>query len=252
MKKLMALAAATALIPAAAAAQAPHAGHTWTEGPAPQVRVMQHGGGHVRHHQRMRHRFQRGAFVPDMWWGPRFHVRNWRGYGFPQPMHGRRWIRVHDDALLIDGEGRVHDGRYDWDWSRHQSDWRDGPDGVPVYVGDGDFEPDEWDYEWAERWERGEGRDDYGYADDRYGPDGSGLPPELADCGNPCVRTYHGPPPPLPDFSNYCCGPVVITETVVTTRPAYEERVVYEEVEALPAKRVRARRAPPPLPGERG
>jgi Ni/Co efflux regulator RcnB len=277
---LLALAAGAAMIPAAAMGQAGPgqgqghgAGHSWREGAAPaaaapapvvvQTRQMHRGPG-VQHGGRGRfghiQRIQRGGFVPGFWWGPQFVVRDWNMYGFPQPFHGGRWIRYYDDALLIDGRGRVHDGRYGHDWSRHGDRWGYDRQGVPVYVGDGDYEPRDDDYEWAERWERGD-------RDVIVRHDG----PMPDDCGNPCTRTYHGAPPPLPRHGGYghgygygCgCGPVVVTETVTTTAPVVEQVTTYEYVteyvphraKAAPKKRKAVRRAPAPAkprPGERG
>jgi Ni/Co efflux regulator RcnB len=264
--KRIALAASAALLPITAAAaedQAGGAGHSWQErgsraGAAAvqmhrQGSEMRHGTPH--HGRRFQHirRINRGGVVPHFWWGPQFVVHNWQNYGFTQPMHGGRWIRYYDDALLIDRNGRVHDGRYGQDWDRYGDRWGER-DGIPVYVGDGDFEPEEEDYEWAERWERGEGGE---YADDtRYGP-------PQPDCSNPCTRTYNGPPPPAHAYGQAygygCgCGTVTITETTTTTAPVVEQVTYYEyeEVRAAPRKKRVIRRAPArraaPRPGERG
>jgi Ni/Co efflux regulator RcnB len=251
--KLIALAASTALFPitgAAAEDQPGQAGHSWQErasrgAPAAvqmhrQVRDMRHGAPHQGrrfHHIR---RIDRGGMVPQFWRGPQFVVHNWGMYGFPQPMHGARWIRYYDDALLVDRYGRVHDGRYGWDWDRYADRWSER-DGIPVYVGDGDFEPEEDDYEWAERWERGEERD-----------------------GRHARR--HGPPP-HPGYGHAygygygygCgCGPVVVTETITTTAPVMKRVTYYEyeEVRSAPRKKRVIRRTPArraaPKPGERG
>lgn len=257
--KLWALAASAAVLPAtgaqALADPAPEAGH-WRDAPPPhrthhagppvgtemhrEVRREMHRGeqagrfGHVQ-------RIHRGGMVPQMFWGPQFVVRDWHGYGFPQPFHGGRWIRYYDDALLIDRYGRVHDGRYGWDWGRGGARWGEGPGGVPVYVGDGDFEPEEWDYEWAERWENGERPDEYGYGHPGQHPGYGGY--GAYGCG---------------------CGPVVVTETTTTTAPVVElvTWYEYEYVEdkpayrkAAPARRHKAktvRRPAPARPGERG
>ena len=271
---LVALAASAALLPlipgsAALAQPAGHgpgaAAHKWPDrgdvtvmrhAPAAaremrrEMRRMHPGGPH--HRGRFSHiqKIGRGGFVPGFWWGPQLVVRNWHGYGFPQPFAGGRWIRYYDDALLIDRHGRVHDSRHGWDWDRDRDRWGER-DGIPVYVGDGDYEPEDEDYEWAERWDRGEGPD-------RYGHD---MPPPGPDCGNPCTRTYHGPPPPHHGYYGYgCgCGPVVVTETITTTAPVVEKVTYYdyvtEEVRAAPRqKRVIRKRAPAPRPrpGERG
>jgi Ni/Co efflux regulator RcnB len=248
---LLALAASAALVPAAASAQgAPAAGH-WreaggvAEAAARQVRQMHRvpGGQQGR---RFGHipRINRGGFVPGGWWGPQFVVRNWHGYGFPQPFGGGRWIRYYDDALLIDRHGRVHDSRYGYDWDRHGDRWGYDGRGVPVYVGDGDYEPDDRDYDWADRWEERGGhrvvvdrRNHGGQAAYGHGGYGYGY-----GCG---------------------CGTVVVTETTTTTAPVVELVTTYEYVteyvteraRAAPKKRKIIRRAPAPAParpGERG
>jgi Ni/Co efflux regulator RcnB len=216
-----------------------------------------HGGrfGHIS-------RIHRGGFVPQFWWGPQFIVQDWGMYGFPQPHAGTRWIRYYDDALLIDREGRVRDGRYGYEWDRHQDRWGADRNGVPVYVGDGDFQPERWDYEWAEHCDRDGCGDGSAYAEGYGDDEGPG----------------YGPPPPPPGYGHggyaqsqaygycygygagYCaCGPVVVTETTVTTAPIIEQVTTYEYVtERAPAprvkvrtKRVKAHRVAP-YPGERG
>jgi hypothetical protein len=218
------------------------------------------GGHHGRGFTRFR-RIDRGGFVPHFWFGPQFHIQNWSMHGFSQPTHDRRWIRYYDDALLIDGDGRVHDGRYGWDWGRDGDRWGEDENGIPVYVGDGDYEPGDWDYEWAEGWERGDYRDEdrgaYAHHDRRGAP---------RRCGNPCTRTYSAPPPTGYGhqgygYGYYGWGPVIVTETTVTTAPVVEQVTTYEyiEEEVRVAPRRKAKRrcncprpAPRPHPGERG
>jgi Ni/Co efflux regulator RcnB len=271
---LMAAAATAALVlpsTAMAADAQPGQGHWQSRGAAAAAsaagQAVQHrgmrevhrqvgpGGHHVRQlHDKGRHhgrrfghisRINRGGFVPHGWFGPQFVVRNWNGYGFPQPFSGGRWIRYYDDALLIDRHGRVHDGRYGYDWDRHQDRWSHDDRGVPVYVGDGDFEPEDYDYEWAERYDRGDVED--GYAGD-HGP-----PPRHGGYGGHGYG-YGG-------YGACACGPVVVTETITTTAPVVEQVTYYEyETEyvrerAAPKKRKVIRRAAPaprPRPGERG
>jgi Ni/Co efflux regulator RcnB len=252
---LLAFAASAALVPAAAFAQgAPSAGHSWREGNAPVRAVAREAAREVRqiqrapggqHRGRFGHipRIGRGGFVPGGWWGPQFMVRNWHGYGFPQPFQGGRWIRYYDDALLIDRYGRVHDGRYGHDWDRYGDRWGYNDRGVPIYVGDGDYEPNDDDYDWAERWEEGRGQV---YADRRHhgGQMGGYGQGQAYGYGYGCG-----------------CGPVVVTETTTTTAPVVEQVTTYEYVteyvthraKAAPKKRKVIRRAPAPArPGERG
>jgi hypothetical protein len=194
------------------------------------------GGGHRNMHWQ---RIDRGGHVPRTWWSNRFRIRNWNHYGFPQPWGGGSWIRYYDDALLIDRDGRVLDGRYGWDWDRYGGGWNYGDDGVP-YADDG----------YA---------DNRGYGDDDYGDEGG------YDDGD------RGPPPPPPCASRcapargygygYGYGlPVIVRTTVVTEAPIVEQRTVYrtvvEHVRVAPRHRAKARCycrvAAPPRAGERG
>jgi hypothetical protein len=192
-------------------------------------------------------RFERGVRVPSIWWGPRFEVRNWGLYGFPQPVPGGRWIRYHDDALMIDRDGRVVDGRYGWDWDRYgDRGWREDDEGVPEYAGDDGYGPG----------------DDEGYAEEEHYRHGDGR--------EPMHRMMPPPPPrgPAYGYGGYgyggCgCGygaPVLVSETIVTEPPVVERRTyvttVIERVRVAPRRHAPSkliRRAPaPPRPGERG
>jgi len=157
-----------------------------------------------RHHREYR-RIERGHVLPHAWWGPRYGIRDWAGYGLPAPVHGGRWVRYYDDALMIDGHGRVHDGRWGMAWDEWDDQWAYDDRGVPAYVGDGDFFPGGEDYAWVE----GGG--------DRYAGPHHPSYPEGA-CG-PC----HLPGPA------YGYGGMVVTETTVTTSPTVIVETVYEE-----------------------
>jgi hypothetical protein len=190
---------------------------------------MRRHGGRIGHHLQFR-QVGRGGTVPPFWFGPSFHVRNYGLYGFPQPFQGGRWVRYYDDALLIDRDGRVHDSRPGYDWDRYGERWSYGEDGIPEYAGDRDYAPGDGDYEYAE---------DYGRDGDDYAYDGP-------------------PPPPMPRGYGYGYGPVVVTETITTTDPVYEEVITYEDapsrVHVKPRHRAKpAYRAPAPRHGgERG
>jgi hypothetical protein len=174
------------------------------------------------------HRFGRGNVVPPQFRGGQFVVQDWQAFGFPPPMPGGQWIRHYDDALLIDGDGRVMDERYGWDWDRH---------------GDGDMA--------------------YGGYDEGYG---HGGPPDCRhSCTR--VR-HLPPPPPRPaygyGYGGGCgCGGATITETTTTTAPVVETRTYYDTVyetvyehRAAPrrhySKPVRRFVKTAPRPGERG
>jgi hypothetical protein len=190
-------------------------------------------------------RFGRGHVVPPRFRGRQFIVNDWRMFGFPAPMPGGQWIRYHDDALLIDGDGRVMDGRYGWDW--------DGQ-GERMAYGDGYDE----DYDGDEDEDRDEDmRGHYGDRDEdmrghhgdrervvRVIRRGDGHRDE-GDCRRSCSRVRHLPPPPHPGYgygygqgygygygygAGCGCGPVVVTETITTTAPVVETRTYYETV----------------------
>ena len=240
--------AASALVPASAIAgpSGDKAGVSWHAMPHSQMRhghatrhherasadvrrervIVHRRGGHVRgghhginqypHYQRV----ERGFALPQHWWGPAFHIGNWGAYGLPQPMHGSRWVRYYDDALLIDGYGRVHDGRWGMNWDEYADDWGHDDRGIPVYVGTGDFHPGEEDYAWVE------GRDGYagGYGqgyDHRYGGYHQGA------YGHAGYGYGYG---------------AVVTETTVTTSPTVIEETHYvDEVTTAPRRAYRAR-----------
>lgn len=205
-------------------------------------------------------RIDRGFILPQPWWGQGYHLQNWSMYGLPQPIHGGRWVRYYDDALMIDGYGRVHDGRYGMAWDEWQDQWAYDDRGVPVYSGNGDFYPGDEDYAWVE----GEGG---GYADGYQ--QGYGHHQGYAYGGGACRQACAYPP----DYSAYPYGyghgwgygygygaGMVVTETTVTTAPSVvtetwvEEEVVYEQRARKPRKyRAKPRyHRPKPLPGERG
>jgi len=218
---------------------------------------MAHNGQRVimRHHGARNfagyRRLDPGFFLPRPWWGPQFQIHNWSMYGLPQPMYGGRWIRYYDDALMVDGYGRVTDGRWGMNWDEWQDQWDYDDRGVPVYVGNGDFYPGEEDYAWAEGDHGGYGHDQ-SYA--HGGP-----------CPQTCSYGYSYPYPAYPYGYGYGYGygwaygaGAVVTETTVTTAPTVVTETYYEEVvrerRAKPRKqRVRPRyHRPTPPPGERG
>jgi Ni/Co efflux regulator RcnB len=55
-----------------------------------------------------------GDIVPRSWWAPDYRLSDWWAYGLPIPPIGYEWVRVGDDALLIDiYSGRVVQVAYD-------------------------------------------------------------------------------------------------------------------------------------------
>ena len=58
-----------------------------------------------------------GDLLPRSWWAPDYQIVQWWSYGLPRPPYGSQWIRVGDDALLIDRyTGRVCRVVYDVFW----------------------------------------------------------------------------------------------------------------------------------------
>jgi Ni/Co efflux regulator RcnB len=113
---------------------------------ANRVIVRRHGGGDMRmggHHRNRNysgyHRIDRGFVLPQAWWGPRYGISNWSAYGLPQPIHGGRWVRYYDDALMIDSYGRVHDGRWGMSWDDRDDRWSYDDRGAPYRGGDDDY-----------------------------------------------------------------------------------------------------------------
>jgi Ni/Co efflux regulator RcnB len=83
----------------------------WQQGRYPPV---------YRSHQRYRYGYYRpplgfyahswvfGEILPRSWYGPDYLLNDWWSYGLPYPPLGYDWVRVGDDALLIDSyTGRV-------------------------------------------------------------------------------------------------------------------------------------------------
>lgn len=49
-----------------------------------------------------------GDLLPRSWWEPQYRIDDWWAYGLPIPPIGYEWVRVGDDALLVDlFSGRV-------------------------------------------------------------------------------------------------------------------------------------------------
>ena len=60
----------------------------------------------------------RGWNLPSYWIAPSFGIADWSSYGLGQPPAGYGWTRYYDDAVLIDGNGRVYDCVSGVDWER--------------------------------------------------------------------------------------------------------------------------------------
>jgi Ni/Co efflux regulator RcnB len=62
------------------------------------------------------HRPTRGWSLPRYWIAPSFYISDYGSYGLSMPPAGYGWSRYYDDAVLIDGRGRVADTAYGVDW----------------------------------------------------------------------------------------------------------------------------------------
>ncbi len=109
------LLATSALLPGAALAQDPS--DPPPEAVEAEAAADAQARAEARREYRNYRRLERGAVVPNRWWAPEFVIADWNSYGLFQPAPGHRWVRYYDDALLIDGYGRIWDGRYGLDWS---------------------------------------------------------------------------------------------------------------------------------------
>lgn len=57
-----------------------------------------------------------GDYLPYGWYSPSYYLDAWR-YGLPQPPIGCEWVRVGDNALLVDvWSGQVLSVYYDLFW----------------------------------------------------------------------------------------------------------------------------------------
>lgn len=193
----------------------------------------------------------RGGTVPGYWSAPEYGINNYGHYGFAQPLAGTRWVRYYDDALLVDTNGRVYDGRYGMDFDRYGDRWGRDRRGVPIYVGDGEFRTQDRDYALAERLERegsgrlaydrdypydapyrGQGRSDQGRSAEGYDDDGYDDR-DYAEGNHGNAGYGYG--------SGYRPGYVMVTETVTTTTSPSTVRYVQRPVTVHRPQRRRGR-----------
>ncbi|SMF64404.1 RcnB family protein [Allosphingosinicella indica] len=220
------------------AAPAPRPPVAVAERPAPPPSAKaapQHHAHHASNDYADYRRVDRGGQVDRYWSGDDYRVRDPHRYGFAPPHGDERWVRYYDDALLVDRRGTVRDGRYGLDWDQYGDGWGYDDRGIPAYVGDGDFYPDEQDYAWVEDHDpRGPA---YGYAYEGGAP------------AYPYGYGYY------PYGYYYAYGPVTITETTVTTEPVVTKHTYYVDkvVRHTPKRKLRKVKAKAvPYPGERG
>ncbi|SFS02453.1 RcnB family protein [Sphingomonas jatrophae] len=62
-----------------------------------------------------------GYYVPRTWIAPNYYISNWGGWGLSAPAAGYNWYRYYDDAVMVDGAGRVRDWRGGIDWDRRST-----------------------------------------------------------------------------------------------------------------------------------
>jgi Ni/Co efflux regulator RcnB len=78
----------------------------------------------------------RGASLPPYWISPRFHIADFRRYGFAPPPPGYGWSRYYDDAVLTDRYGRVVDTVRGVEWDRYDA-YDDGEQFDETQIGRG-------------------------------------------------------------------------------------------------------------------
>ncbi|WP_069205961.1 RcnB family protein [Sphingomonas panacis] len=80
----------------------------------------------------------RGWRLPSYWFTPNFYISDYGLYGLAPPPYGYSWTRYYDDAVLVDGSGRVRDYVGGLDWDQYDSGYDSGgyDDG---YQGDGGY-----------------------------------------------------------------------------------------------------------------
>lgn len=172
---------------------------------------MKHAWGnkpHVPNHYNHYKRIDRGGKIHRYWNSNRYYVRDWGFYGFSQPMPGGHWVRYYDDALLIDRDGNVVDGRYGFDWDRYGDRWDYDDRGIPAYADD---------YDGRDHYRRDEDYDDYSYGDEE---DGEVVHRE---------RFIHRGPGPRLGYWGYGY-PAIVTETTVTITPGVAKDVKVHKV----------------------
>ncbi|MDB5706508.1 MAG: Translation initiation factor 2 [Sphingomonas bacterium] len=79
----------------------------------------------------------RGWTLPRYWIAPSFFISDWGTYGLSTPPQGYNWTRYYDDAVLVDGRGRVMDSVDGIDWDSYDDGQGYGGGGGYAEAGDG-------------------------------------------------------------------------------------------------------------------
>lgn len=228
-----ALAAGLALIPttSVSAGDSDAQARRWGNVPHARIRppAMRHGGPRMRHGPRWGHRIKgrwhagwgapggwaghrfpmRGFQLPTYWIAPTYHVP-YQVYQLPAPPAGYNWSRYYDDAVLIDGEGRVQDSRRGVEWDRYEGGYDEDYDDGPPPPHGADYPPPGYprDYAydsvtgghsgvWEGTWKGSYDGRPYkfeGSFDGEYRPAGADYPPPPRHDGRP--PPHHGDPRP--------------------------------------------------------
>ncbi len=200
----------------------------------------------------------RGWTLPGYWMGSGFRIPNYHSYGLMAPPAGYFWVRYYDDAVLVDGRGRVSDwsngiawGDADaWAGDGYAGAWSNSQSYSNVTVGGRGIQPVDPDrYYYGQQYPGG-------YASP------AALPPAMQfqgypACANPCAGyggygygsgSYYGAGASYGGGYYYGAptvttiviqsAPVVTTTTTVIEEQVYEEEVVSTSyVIAAPTKR---------------
>jgi Ni/Co efflux regulator RcnB len=79
----------------------------------------------------------RGWTLPRYWVAPSFFIGDWGTYGLSTPPQGYNWTRYYDDAVLVDGRGRVVDAVDGIDWDSYDDSQGYAGGGGYAEAGDG-------------------------------------------------------------------------------------------------------------------
>lgn len=65
----------------------------------------------------------RGWTLPRYWIAPSFVIADYAYYGLSTPPYGYNWVRYYDDAVLVDGRGRVWETSSPIEWDRYENSY---------------------------------------------------------------------------------------------------------------------------------
>lgn len=81
----------------------------------------------------------RGWRLPSYWFTPSYFISDYGLYGLAPPPYGYNWSRYYDDAVLVDGSGRVRDYVGGLDWDQYDNGYDNGYGDDDGYQGQGGY-----------------------------------------------------------------------------------------------------------------